>query len=128
MANDVTYQSATLATAPSGTVVATQDIGSGRQVQMVLIGGAGTVTNSNVASSATSVTLLAANAGRLGATISNDSGASCYVKMGVTASATDFVVKLGPGSYYEVPYGYDGRIDGIWDAASGTARVAEWTA
>jgi hypothetical protein len=127
MANDVTYQSSTLATPPSGTVVATQDLGSGRQIQMVLVGGAGTVTNANVASSASSVTLLSANAARLGATLWNDSNASCFVKMGTTAVATDAVVKMGPGSYYEVPYGYDGRIDGIWDVATGAMRVGEWT-
>lgn len=127
MANDVTYQSATLATPPSGTVIATQDLGAGRQIQCVLVGGAGTVTNANVSASATSTTLLAANAARVGATIWNDSAAYLYVKMGTTAAATDAVVKMSPGSYYEVPFGYDGRIDGIWEAATGAARVAEWT-
>ena len=127
MANDVTYQSATLATPPSGTVIATQDLGAGRQIQCVLVGGAGTVTNANVSASAASTTLLAANAARVGATIWNDSAAYLYVKMGTTAATTDAVVKMSPGSYYEVPVGYDGRIDGIWEAATGAARVAEWT-
>lgn len=127
MANDVTYQSATLATPPSGTVVATQDLGSGRQIQCVLVGGAGTVTGSNVSASATSVTVLSANAARVGATIWNDSASYCYLKMGTTAAATDAVVKMSPGAYYEVPFGYDGRIDGIWDTATGAARVGEWT-
>ena len=60
MANDVTYQSATLATPPSGTVVATQDVGAGRQLQCVLIGGAGNVTHTGAATFDTSV--LATNA------------------------------------------------------------------
>jgi hypothetical protein len=47
--------------------------------------------------------------------------------MGTTASTTDFAVKINSGGYFEVPYGYNGRIDGIWVAASGNARVVEYT-
>lgn len=93
---------------------------------------AATGTLSNVASSATSVTVLAANSARIGATITNDSSALLYVKFGTTASTTSYTVVLAgaasaPFSYYEVPAGYTGRIDGIWASASGNARVTEIT-
>lgn len=86
-----------------------------------------TATLSNVASSATNVTVLAANTARLGATVFNDSTAILYLKMGATASTTSFTVKVTAGSYYEVPFGYSGVLDGIWDVATGNARVTELT-
>lgn len=86
-----------------------------------------TATGSNVASSASSVTLLAANNARLGATIFNESTQVLYVKFGTTASATDYLVQLVASAYYEVPFGYVGRIDGIWASANGNARVVELT-
>lgn len=91
-----------------------------------------TATLSNVASSATSVTLLAANASRIGAQITNDSSALLYIKFGTTASTTSYTVVLAgaasaPFSYYEVPAGFTGRIDGIWASAVGNARCTEET-
>ena len=83
---------------------------------------------SNVASSATSVTLLSSNILRLGATIYNDSTAILYVKFGTTASTTSFTIKMQPDGYYEIPFGYTGRIDGIWASATGSARVMELSA
>src|SRR3954466_4762841 len=66
----------------------------------------------NVASSASSVTLLAANAARKSFLIFNDSTASLYVKFGATASVSSFSVKLGPGGYYESPMPvYTGIVD-----------------
>jgi hypothetical protein len=87
----------------------------------------GTGTLSNVASSATNVTVLAANTSRLGAIIVNDSTAILYLKMGATASATSYTAKLQPDDYYEVPFGYTGILDGIWASANGNARVTELT-
>lgn len=88
---------------------------------------AANATNSNVAGNASSVTLLAANTSRLGATIFNESTADLYIKLGSTASLTDYTVKLISSAYYEVPYNYVGRIDGIWSVATGNARIAELT-
>lgn len=88
---------------------------------------ASTATLSNVASSATSVTILAANTARKGAQIYNDSTQICYVKFGTTASSTSFTVPLAAATYYELPAGYTGRIDGIWVSANGNARVTEVT-
>lgn len=92
-----------------------------------------TPAQSSVAASASSVSLLAANASRLGATVYNDSAsATLYVKLGTTASTTSFTVALPPqvdgiGGYYEVPFGYTGAVDGIWSAAVGSARITELT-
>lgn len=139
-------------TAGSGTKIDTRTVGAGtdehRQVVVIgdpttaanvatVAGGAlvteethpATATLANVAASASSVTLQALNAAREGWMMYNDSTASCYVKFGTTASATSFTVFLGPGAYYELPHPcYTGRIDGIWTAAAGNARVTELTA
>ncbi len=88
---------------------------------------AATGTPSNVAGSATSVTLLAANANRIGATIFNDSTADLFVKFGATASTTSFTVKMTQDAFFEVPANYTGIIDGIWASATGAARVTEIT-
>lgn len=86
-----------------------------------------TGTESNVASSATNVTLLALNSARLGATIYNDSTQVLYLKLGATATVSSYTVQLQPGEYYEVPFNYTGIIDGIWASANGSARVTELT-
>lgn len=86
-----------------------------------------TSVTSSVVGSASSVVLLPSNSSRLGATIYNDSSAVLFVKLGVTASNTDYTVKLFPMSYWEVPFGYTGEIDGIWASAAGFARVDELT-
>ena len=87
----------------------------------------GTGTLSNVSGSASSVTLLAANTSRIGASFYNDSTANLYLKTGTTASATSYNVLLYPNDYWEAPFGYTGRVDGIWSAAAGACRVVEYT-
>jgi hypothetical protein len=88
-----------------------------------------TATLANVAGSASSVTLAAANASREGVVIMNDSTAILYVKFGATASATSFTYKLNGGETYESsgPVIYTGIITGIWASATGAARVTELT-
>lgn len=88
---------------------------------------ASTATLSNVSGSASSVTVLAANSARVGGSIYNDSSAIVYLKFGATASTTSFTVKLAADTYYEIPGGYTGIIDGIWASATGSARVTELT-
>jgi hypothetical protein len=89
----------------------------------------GTATVSSVADTSSSTTLLASNANRLGASIQNTSSAVLYIKLGTTASASDFTVRLAQYDYYEVPDGYTGRIDGIWasDPNDGAAKITELT-
>ncbi len=81
----------------------------------------------STASISTSATVLAANSSRLGATIYNESGGACRIKLGATASATSYTMIIAINGYYEVPYGYTGIITGI--AVSGTAvlRITELT-
>jgi len=86
-----------------------------------------TGTQTSVASSATSVQLLAANTARMGTIIFNDSTQVCFVKLGTTASSTSFAYRLTSNSTLEVPYGYTGRIDAIWASANGNARITEMT-
>ena len=91
---------------------------------------AATSAVTSVADSASSVTLLAANANRLGAVIFNDSSAVLFLKLGATASSTSYTVRLTQYTGYEVPFGYTGVIDGIWasDPNDGAARIVELTA
>lgn len=79
----------------------------------------------SVAASASSVTLLASNGARLGATVYNDSTSDLYIKFGATASTSSYTVALGSFDYYEVPFGYTGVIDAIWISATGNARITE---
>lgn len=88
---------------------------------------ADTSTLSNVASSATSVVILATNTARKGATVYNDSTQILYLKFGTTASTTSFTVPLAAAAFFEVPSGYTGEMDGIWASANGNARVTEIT-
>lgn len=84
-------------------------------------------TLTNVASSATSVTLLASNANRLSASIVNDSTQLLYIKCASAALSTSCIVKVASMGYFEVPFGYTGIITGIWASANGYARVTEVT-
>ena len=86
-----------------------------------------TATLSNVSSSATNVTILAANSARLLAMVQNDSTQILYLKFGATASTSSYTVQMPANSYYEIPYPYTGIIDGIWASANGNARVTELT-
>jgi hypothetical protein len=89
---------------------------------------ASTATLSNVAASATNVTLLSSNSSRLGAMVFNDSSATLSLKFGATATSTSFTVQVPPGGYFEFPQPiYTGIVDGIWDSATGNARLTEMT-
>lgn len=84
-------------------------------------------TLTNVASSATTVNLFAANGMASGRTIFNDSTAVLYVKFGATASTTSYTVQLAAGASYTFPAPlYAGQVDGIWASANGNARLTEW--
>ena len=87
----------------------------------------GTATLTNVAASASSVQLLAANANRKMAVFVNDSDKNAYIKFGTTASTTSFSYLLTPGQTLELPKPtYTGRIDCIWGASvTGAMRITE---
>lgn len=115
-------------------LIATEDIG-GEQYQKVIVtridraAVAATGTNSAVAASASSVTILASESARLGATVFNDSTVDLYLDLsGGTATTSSYTVKVAAGGYFEVPFGYTGAITGLWASATGNARVTQLTA
>lgn len=89
-----------------------------------------TATVSSVPGSATSGTLLAANASRKTAMLYNDSTAILYLLFGAgTASASNYTVQVPSGGYYELPssINFTGILVGIWAAANGAVKVTELT-
>lgn len=104
--------------------------GNGRLIDAPQKSGTGTPTQ--VASSATAVTILASNAARLGGSVVNDSTAILYLILSATTPTTAvYTVALAAkgtvGSYYEIPFGYTGIIQGIWATANGNAVVTQYT-
>jgi len=82
----------------------------------------------NVASSVTVVTLLAANTSRKGATFYNDGTATQRIKFGSVASATSFNVLIAANAYFEMPLPiYTGIVTMISSNTNGTMRVMELT-
>ena len=82
-------------------------------------------TVSSVPVSTANVVILAANPNRSGATVTNTSKtSSLYLELGNPASITSYSVKILPGGYDEVPFGFTGILNGIWDKAdTGAAAV-----
>lgn len=120
--------SLTLSTGTGGLAIDTTPAAIG-SVAVSAMPASSTATLANVAGSASSVTVLAANSNRKGAVIHNDSTAILYLKFGATASTTSFTYKLNGGETFEtaMPVVYTGIIDGIWASATGAARVTELT-
>ena len=91
---------------------------------------AATATQATVAISGTSVTILAANADRLGATIRNDTNGRLFLRLATGPATVAESVRLDAGETYQVPTDWVGIISGIWFPAppsSGGARVNERT-
>lgn len=88
-----------------------------------------TPTITRVNDTASSTQLLASNTSRKMASFFNDSTATLYIKLGTTATTTDFWLFLRPFEYAELPAPvFTGRIDGIWSSdASGGVQVTEWS-
>ena len=85
----------------------------------------GTLTT--VASSATSVSLLATNANRKGFLLYNNSTKIAYVAFTATAASTAFTIQMPPQSVFESQSLYTRVISGIWAAANGNMQVTELT-
>lgn len=85
-----------------------------------------TAIETNVASSASTVSLLISNPTRKQALFFNDSTQTLYLKLGTTASTSSYTVQVLAGGYYELPQPvYTGAIDGLWTSANGNARITE---
>lgn len=81
-----------------------------------------TTVPANVAS----VTLLASNSARRGAFIYNEGTAILKLAFAAVASATAFTITLTGNALYEFQFPmYTGIVTGIWDAATGNARITE---
>lgn len=89
---------------------------------------ASTGAKSSVNSGTSSVSILAANANRKGATIYNTDANVLYLDLsGGTASATSCSVPVAAGAIHSVPFGYTGAITGVWASdGSGAALVTEF--
>lgn len=86
-----------------------------------------TGTLTSVANSITTGTILASNAARKGFIVYNDSLVVLYLAFAATASTSAFSVKLQAGAAYNSDTLYTGVISGVASAASGSARVTEFT-
>lgn len=88
-----------------------------------------TATLTSVASSATTVSLLASNANRKGAYFFNDSTSILYLAYAASASTTAYTTQIPASSLFELPPEpvFTGAISGIWAAANGNARITELT-
>jgi hypothetical protein len=85
-----------------------------------------TPTQTSVSGSATSVTLVAANALRRSLTIFNNSNAHLFICASATATQATAICRIDPYGYYEMPTPrYLGVLSGIWDAAHGNASIYE---
>jgi hypothetical protein len=82
----------------------------------------------SVAISATSVTLIAADAtsGRMGVTLYNDTGQIAYVRYGAEAAVIapaaptgGFSLEIPPGGYWESPRNYVHALTCIWPSTTG---------
>lgn len=85
-----------------------------------------TPTVTSVAGSAVAVNLLASNTLARQRIIHNDSTAILFIKFGAGASTTDFSVRLSSQAMFVFPTPmYVGLVTGIWQAATGFARITE---
>lgn len=87
-----------------------------------------TPTTTSVASSATSVTILAANANRKGFSISNVSTAKLYLSFTNPATTTNAWIEVPAGAFLLLDQQLivSNAIYGIWASANGTAQVTEY--
>lgn len=92
-----------------------------------------TATRTQVNDSATAVSLVAANTGRKGLVITNDSSARVFVGYGATApTTTNYTFVILSGQTWEMTPSnvFTGQLQGIWetDPNDGAARITELTA
>lgn len=87
-----------------------------------------TPTTTSVASSATSVTLLAANANRKGFSVSNISTQKLYLSFSTPATVANCFMEVPPGAFLLLDQQLivPNAIYGIWASANGTAQVTEY--
>jgi len=82
----------------------------------------------SIASSATSVTILASNTDRKGLSVSNISTSKLYLGFTSPATTTNCFIEVPPGAFLLLDQQLivTSAIYGIWAAANGTAQVTEY--
>lgn len=87
-----------------------------------------TGSQSNVAFSNTAVTLFAAAGQMVRRTVYNDADQPMLISINGAASATNFMVKVAAGGYFEFPIPlFGGTVSVIWlTATTGAARIAQY--
>jgi hypothetical protein len=85
-------------------------------------------TTSSVASSASSVTILAAKANRRGVSVSNQSTSKLYLSFTTPATVANSFVEIPSGAFLILDQSLiiTNSIYGIWSSANGTAQVTEY--
>jgi hypothetical protein len=85
-------------------------------------------TTTSIASSATSVTILASNTDRKGLSVSNISTSKLYLGFTSPATTTNCFIEVPPGAFLLLDQQLivTSAIYGIWAAANGTAQVTEY--
>lgn len=126
--SDTVYRQRTQISGTGASDIAPVD--STRGVKVDPVERVGSATVSNVSNNGSGVTVVSSNASRQGLWVYNDSGQDLYLKMGSSASSTDFSVKVDAGGFWEMPVRpiYTGEVSGIWESTAtpeGDARVTE---
>jgi hypothetical protein len=87
-----------------------------------------TPTTTSVASSATSVTVLAANANRKGFSISNISTSKLYLSFSTPATTANCFIEVPSGAFLLLDQQLivGSAIYGIWESANGAVQVTEF--
>lgn len=80
----------------------------------------------SVVSSASVVTIKAANSNRKSLIVTNDGSDVLYLKYGAGASLTSYTIQLFAEDLAVID-DFSGEVTGIWDVATGSARVTETT-
>jgi len=89
----------------------------------------GVSVRTSITNTVTPTVFLSANLNRKGATIYNRSNRTLLIATGaVNVSVSDFTMQIASLGYYELPYGFTGKVSGVW-ASSGTnnAIVTEFS-
>ena len=69
--------------------------------------------------------LLPSNTLRRGGSVYNNSSSILYYHHGVSASSIRYKAQLAANTYYEIPAGYSGIVQGFWVTQAGSAAVVE---
>ncbi len=110
----------------SGTAISVNAGNRDAGTQRYIEAGNSTSTVTQVASSASDVSILAANANKKGTIFFNDSTAILYLLYGTgTASLTNYSVQIPAKALFEDPLHYTGGFHGIWSAANGFVYCTE---